>query len=508
MKVKVRIAASVMERLRAYHLAPGKRAEALSYLWAQAYPLPDDPDGGLCVLVPHTAPLMLFAPDCFLRQSGGNVQLDPAVLNGLLVRFAASSFNCLVNVHDHWFSEQATFSGVDDRDDRIFDRYLRERFEPMLRRHPHLGMARPIFNLSVVLGQQGLDARLIDGRRSRDFAPVNSFDVVGDRFERLAVGLGSAPQTLDEVFDRQRDFVPAAQQRLLAALDVALVGCGGLGSILAEALARLGVGGLVLVDDDRLEATNLNRWQGGSPASVGQPKATHLGERLRAMFPRLRLRVVDRSVFAPEAERALSGCDLIVGGLDNDEARYHLNRVALQYSLPWFDAGCAVTGVGAETDFRVRMFAILPGVSACGECTQYILWDRERTLEAFLDEATARSRRAAGYVLDAPAARTPSVYAVNQRAAALLETELLNYFCGWRPTATMISESWRAGTFQRADRENFPETPDPECPICSYYAGVAQTEPLPRPRAMHAATSLAGLLLDAQSTQTPEVHHG
>jgi hypothetical protein len=64
--------------------------------------------------------------------------------------------------------------------------------------------------------------------------------------------------------------------------------------------------------------------------------------------------------------------------------------------------------------------------------------------------------------------------------------ELLNYICGWRATATMISESWREGSFQRVDRDNFPEGPDSECPVCGYYAGSGDTEPLPKPRAFRA----------------------
>lgn len=139
----------------------------------------------------------------------------------------------------------------------------------------------------------------------------------------------------------------------------------------------------------------------------------------------------------------------------------------------------------------MRYFAVLPGETACAECTQFILFSRDKVLEAFLDEATAESRRAAGYVVEQPRAVTPSVYALNQRAASLLVTELLNYICGWRATVTMISESWRDGTSKRADRDNFPEGPDPECPVCGFYAGTGNTEPLPRPRAFHAKGSEA-----------------
>lgn len=115
------------------------------------------------------------------------------------------------------------------------------------------------------------------------------------------------------------------------------------------------------------------------------------------------------------------------------------------------------------------------------ECTQYKLFNRERVIHAFLDQQTLQARAASGYVIDDPSVSAPSVYALNLRSAGLLTTELLNYVCGFRPTATMISESWRHGRFQRSDRLNFPEQPNPECPICNFYAGAADTESLPRP---------------------------
>lgn len=483
MTVSIKMSEQIWERLCRYHLAPGKRSESLSYIWAQAI----STRRGVTVLIPHTAPVLLFDSDCFVRQSAGNVQLEPPVLNGMLIKFADTSYNCLINVHDHWFADFTHFSGVDDHDDVTFDTYLRQSFEPMLLKHPHIGPARPILNLSMVLAQQGLDARMVDTRRRSPFPPVDAVTVIGTRLKRLTIGSPTVQPALtaDEMFHRHRDFIPSAAQDILRNLHVTLAGCGGLGSILAEGLGRIGVGALTVIDDDRLDVTNLNRWQGATTCDIGKRKATLLASRLRRMFPHMCIRAIARSVFDPESERAMASSDVIVAGLDNDEARYYLNRVSLQYTIPYFDAGVAVTG-GRDTDttdFRVRYFAVLPGETACAECTQFTLFDRDQTLAAFMDKATAVSRRAAGYVVDEPHAVTPSVYALNQRAASLLIMEMLNYICGWRATATMISESWREGSFQRADRNNFPEGPDPECPVCGFYAGSGDTEPLPKPRA-------------------------
>ena len=482
MTVTLRIASAIMSRLRDYHLTAGKNVEALSYIWAQAYA---PKENQMTIVIPHNAPLFLFAQDCFVRQSSSSVQLRSDVLNGLLVEFAASHFNCLINIHDHWFSKNARFSQIDDHDDDLFDRYLRESFEPMLEKHPHIGQARRIFNLSIVMGQKKIDARLVDTQHNPRFKKVGSIDILGEHFERYFVGKAKTPTFDSGVFDRQHDFIFPDKQALLADLQVALVGCGGLGSILAESLGRVGFRRFSLIDDDVINISNLNRWQGGGPESLGKMKAFYLADRMQKLFSHLDVEVkaINQSLYSGDAENAIKSSDLIIAGVDNDEARYYLNRAALQYSLPYFDAGVSVTGTGNTTDFHVRYFAILPGTTACMECTKFNLFDREKTLEAFLDDATAQSRRMAGYVMDQPMITTPSVYAINQRGASQLVLELLNYLCNWRPTARIISESWKLGHFQRCDSNNFPETSDQECPVCSYYAGAVDTEPLPKPRA-------------------------
>jgi hypothetical protein len=485
MQTKMRMAKATWERLRSYHFSPGKRVERLSFLWARTY---QDGLANTTVIVSHNAPMFLFADDCYSHQSGANCRLLPAVLNGMLVQFAASDYNTLVNVHDHWFDETTRFSSIDDTGDLDFDRYLRDRFEPMLKKHRHIGPDRDILNISIVLAKRGCEARVINSQQKNPFRPLASLDVLGDYLKRVYQGRsalrGKKAQT--QVFSRHRDFISKKQQRLLNCLRVAIVGCGGVGSILCQALLRTGFGaiaGIILIDFDRLEESNLNRFQGGKPRMVGKSKASLLARQLRGMFPGCPVKAISQSVYHPDAEAALRSADIIVAALDNDEARYFLNRLVLQFYLPYFDAGTSVTAKNSKTgtDFLTRYFAVIPGVTACMECTQYALFHRERVMNAFLDQQTLQARAASGYVIDDPSVSAPSVYAVNLRSAGLLTTELLNYVCGFRPTATMISESWRAGRFQRADRLNFPEQPSPECPLCNFYAGAADTESLPRP---------------------------
>jgi len=239
---------------------------------------------------------------------------------------------------------------------------------------------------------------------------------------------------------------------------------------------------LVLVDDDVVEATNLNRWQGGAPADIGHGKAEALASRIRQMFPSAAAVAIPAALYSPAATQALTDCDLIIGALDNDPARYCLNRLSLQYMIPYFDAGVVVDTTAPGIDFKTRYFAVLPGTSGCLECTGFDLIDRTTAQTAFFNTATVDSMRRAGYLKDqVDASAAPSVYPLNQRAASLLIIELLNYVCGWRKTATVISEGWRAGSFQRADRDNFPEGPSAACPACGLLLGVGDLEPLPTP---------------------------
>jgi hypothetical protein len=507
MQTKVRMAKATWERVRSYHFSPGKKFERISFLWARAY---QDGRANTTVIVPHNAPLFLFADDCYSHQSAAHCRLMPAVLNGMLVLFAASDYNTLINIHDHWFDHTTTFSGLDDAGDLDFDSYLRGRFEPMLKKHRHIGTYRPILNISIVLAKRGCEARVINAKQKNPFSPLASLDVLGDYLKRVYQGHSTlrAKKAQTQAFSRHRDFISQKHQRLMSHLTAALIGCGGLGSILAEALARTGFGSIFLIDDDRLEETNLNRFQGGKPRMVGKSKAYLLARQLRAMFPGREVKVISQSVYHPDAEAALRSADLIVAGLDNDEARVFLNRIALQFYLPYFDAGTSITAKNAKTDFLSRYFAVIPGVTACMECTQYTLFNRERVIHAFLDRETQQARAAAGYCLDDPGVSAPSVYALNLRSAGLLTTELLNFVCGFRPTATMILESWREGRFQRSDRMNFPEQSSPECPICNFYAGAADTESIPRPWAQQLNKPVS-FISDAISNYfDEEIQHG
>ncbi len=504
--VSLRFGATLYERMRAFHLAPGKAQESLSYAWARA----EETAAGLRILLPDSSPYFPFSADCFTRQSAGNVQLRADVLNGMLAEFAATDFNCIVNVHDHWFAQEAHFSAVDDEDDARFDRYLREQFEPMLATYPHIGPARDIVNVSIVFAQQSLAARLTNTMHaSCTAASTTAIELVTvlDNHWRTAP-IVPAERTIaavanDEERSRHAEFIPASTANAIERVTVGLVGCGGLGSILAESLVRTGFRKFVLVDDDEIEATNLNRWQGGRLQDVGTQKAYTLAARMRGFATDVQVTAIATALDDDVALHALTGVDVLCGGVDNDAARWLLNHVSLQYMIPWFDAGVAITTAPA-VDFASRYFSVLPGITGCAMCKGVDLIDHHEVVDEYADATTQRARRAAGYVIDQPLmVGTPSAYLLNQLAASSCAMEVLNYFAAWRPTATLIQKSWRADRIARADRENYAEVPSQSCALCSTYTGVGSALALPRRN-----RSVLSLFTSSQSSHEKEMSHG
>lgn len=471
-----RISDVLWNRIKRFHLAPGKDKESLSYLWARC----ERVLGGYVVLAPEDAPYFAFGSDCYLRQSSGNVQLRRDVLNGMLVEFAKSDYNCLINIHDHWFSDDAVFSGVDDADDRAFDVYLRERFEPMLKRQPDLGMPRPIYNLSWVLGQKSGSARFTNLHAPRRAPLVAGITVIAEKWQSLPLACNRhAKAVVREENARHSAFIPVATQAEMSRIHIAIAGCGGLGSIYAEALGRAGFRRFTLIDDDALDATNLNRWQGGAPEKIGRNKARLLKENLLAMFPEASVKAVARPLDHAISVAAIATADIVIGGLDNDSARFHLAHVSAHYQLPYFDAGVAIEA-GPPVDFKGRYFAQIPGVTGCILCKPCKLVDQTAIAADYANPLVLAERRNAGYVVDRSQLPAPSAYALNMRTSAMLVTEVQNFILGWRPLATLAFESWHTGQMQRWDRLTVPETAQMSCVLCGIRTGTGSAMSLPR----------------------------
>ncbi|HWE96178.1 MAG TPA: ThiF family adenylyltransferase [Tepidisphaeraceae bacterium] len=157
-------------------------------------------------------------------------------------------------------------------------------------------------------------------------------------------------------------------QARLSAARVLLVGCGALGTVLAEQLVRAGVGTLRIVDRDVVELTNLQRQVlfDENDAKEGTPKSVAAGKRLGGINSSVKIEPLVVDLHAGNVEELagleLDGArvDLILDGTDSAETRYLLNDVAVKHGVPWVYGAC----VGMEG----RMMAIRPPTTACLRC--------------------------------------------------------------------------------------------------------------------------------------------
>ncbi|MEX0885691.1 MAG: ThiF family adenylyltransferase [Phycisphaeraceae bacterium] len=148
-------------------------------------------------------------------------------------------------------------------------------------------------------------------------------------------------------------FGEEGQRRLLGS-KVLVVGCGALGTVVANLLARAGVGHLVIVDRDFIEMTNLQRQVLFEEADVEQaiPKAEAARRKIGQINRDVKVTAVVDDLNHTNIESLAEGCDLIVDGLDNFETRFVVNDAAVKMGIPYVYGG-AVGTVGMQ-------FSVLP----------------------------------------------------------------------------------------------------------------------------------------------------
>ena len=157
-------------------------------------------------------------------------------------------------------------------------------------------------------------------------------------------------------------------QALLARTRVLVIGAGALGNEVIKNLAMLGVGHMVVVDMDCVEMSNLSRSILFRETDEGRPKADCVAEVARHIYRGLQIKPLVGNVLADVGLGYFRWADVVIGALDNREARVFVNSACARLGKPWFDGGIEVLhGI-------VRGFA--PPRTACYECTlSQVDWD-------------------------------------------------------------------------------------------------------------------------------------
>jgi adenylyltransferase/sulfurtransferase len=165
-------------------------------------------------------------------------------------------------------------------------------------------------------------------------------------------------------YAKQELFRPIGKegQERLARSRATIVGLGALGSVLANHLARAGVGFLRLVDRDFVELDNLQRQvlYDEEDVRANLPKAAAAAERLRRVNSEIKLEPRVTDVNYSNVEELVRDVDLLLDGTDNFETRFVLNDACVKLGKPWVYGGC----VGS---YGMAM-AVLPGEGPCFAC--------------------------------------------------------------------------------------------------------------------------------------------
>ncbi len=167
-----------------------------------------------------------------------------------------------------------------------------------------------------------------------------------------------------ERYSRQMRFhgIGEEGQRRLERARVTLCGCGALGTVLANALVRAGVGHLRLIDRDFIEMSNLQRQVLFDEHDVAEnlPKAEAAARKLAAINSSVHVEPVVTDIDRTNILELCSDADLILDGTDNFEIRYLINDVAVKLNKPWVYGGC----IGSHG----QTMTILPGQTPCLRC--------------------------------------------------------------------------------------------------------------------------------------------
>ena len=158
--------------------------------------------------------------------------------------------------------------------------------------------------------------------------------------------------------------------RVFSSATVAVCGLGGLGSNIATALARAGVGKLILIDFDRVDITNLHRQQYKAD-QIGMYKTVALAENLKEIAPYIELETYTERITEENAVTLLSDADIICEAFDGAECKAMLTNTVLS-DMPdkYFVAASGMAGMGTANSIKTRR--ITSRFYLCGDETSEV----------------------------------------------------------------------------------------------------------------------------------------
>ncbi|MEA5596719.1 ThiF family adenylyltransferase [Rivularia sp. UHCC 0363] len=337
--------------------------------------------------------------ECYEHQSTDGLVLTQHFHSYLLENHITPGLD-IVHIHTHAGRGIPDFSYVDNRYESEYARFIASSFPKKPR------LISGVFDENLQLGKFR-----IWNRRGREFERVE--------FCNSLFAISNSPEITnnpDLMFTRQQIF-GETNQKTLNQLKVGLIGCGGIGSIFAELLGRLGVNNWVLIDPDKLETINLNRMTGATQEMVEQNwyKVHYVKHLIKKIYAQgSHVKTVPTIIENELAKQEIASCDLIVVATDNHLSRKTAQELALQYMRPLV---CLGTHIEVKPDNTPRMYcriSIPPlGGNWCLMCGNIINLQR-----AALESAPAQINHMAAGAGYLEGVNDPSVFWLNSICAS------------------------------------------------------------------------------------------
>ncbi len=391
-----------------------------------------------------------------IKVSPTSVRIDRTLVTHLFEKFVVSGADVLISCHSHPFDYgNVSFSHIDDENDRNLFEYFNKEIKKY---------KKDALMYTMVFGQKSIAAR---GYENGEFFPVDKIVHLTYPIEYIyPTNAKRASTKIEQLYHRQVLAFGDEAQEIFSQLKVSLIGAGGTGSILAEALVRLGVREICIVDHDKIEESNLNRWQGGGYEDIGRYKVDVLQERIKRIREDLSITTFTKTLFNKDVIDHIKDSDVIIGAVDSNSARFLLNQISLCYLIPYLDCSSGIiVKDGTIQKLASRNVVVIPGLTECFDCNDNIFYDKAKVSYEFnnyLKEEAERRKYIQGADI-----KSPSVYAINMLTVSTLLLEFMNIFIGYKKQLYWnVMIDYMALT-QEAPRAYEYRTPSTQCINCN-----------------------------------------
>ena len=363
----------------------------------------------------------ILIPDDKLERQWDSVSLRSSALLDVM-NTAVRKGLALVEAHSHPLSVgEVDFSLIDDRGQEELVAYLSD----VMPGQPYG---------AIVIGQDAIRGKVW---RAGEAGPMTRIVVTGEVLHQWpgdgtppAAGLGAGLKDRQR-HDRQVLALGGPGHAWVSGTRVAIVGLGGIGSIVALELAHLGVQDIVMIDADVVEESNLGRLAGATPGDVRRAKVSVAAEHVSRINPRIHVTPLQANLREESAIKAAASADVLFGCIDTDSGRLILNELALAHMVPYIDCGVGIDAPdGTIREAGGQTIVWVPG-RPCLLCGGEI--DLTIAAEELESPEQQGFRRRHGYVAGTTVPE-PAVMSLNGVIASLAVTEFLALVAGFRPS--------------------------------------------------------------------------